>query len=208
MCWSFEMSFLIIFFQCTYFFSTEPFGFGILFREFCQKFNLFVLSFFHRLIFQWSHKIIFCLQKGEKLFEISFNTLLKFKSILHCRNYKQKSYLFHTFQIAPVWITLIFSPFGILAFSQQSTKVCTSRFRNVQLRFIGNGAVTVCKDDFVFAFITRFDIPHTKCNCIGCAISVEFIANTFNKWSYTFVVKLECWCRCTLNLYTDVSSFT
>lgn len=119
-----------------------------------------------------------------------------------------KTYLCHALQIAPVWIILVFAPFGVLALSQQSAKVRTARFRNIQLRFIGKGAMAVCKYDFVFAFITRFNIANAKCDCVGFAIGVEFIANTFDKRGHTFVVKFVCWCRVALHLYLNVTSFT
>lgn len=166
--------------------------------------------------------MIFGLSKRGKLFIILFK--LKFKYSIKNKEIRagnlqkfglsqmkiiiNNSYLFYSLQITPVWIILILAPFGVLALPQQSTKVRTTRFWNIQLRYIGTIAMRVCKYDFVFAFITVFDVANAKCNCVSFAIGVEFIANAFDKRSHTFVVKFVCWCRCTLNLDTDVCSFT
>lgn len=190
----------------TYISATKPFWFSIWFREFGHELNLFVFPFFRLQILQWDYKFVLCLWHKEKK-NVKYLPNQNKNSVNSFWTQKKNAYFLYAFQIAPVWITFVFSPFRIFALSQQCTEIGTTRFRNIQLRFIGKGAMRVCDDNFIFAFITRLNVANTKCNGIGFSISMEFVANSFEQRCYTFVIEFECWCRLAFNLHANISDF-
>lgn len=110
------------------------------------------------------------------------------------------------FQIAPIWVFLLVTPFGVLAFFQHSTEVHTTWIRHKHLHFGGVFSVNIRNDNSVFAFIVRFDFAHAKCDGVWFAIGKEFEATTFDELRDS-LVEFKCWRWITFNLNTNISGW-